>query len=190
MVKSEFFASGSTDLERLSRTIRNAVAAVEESNPGCFLYNGVSLRGAVERRLYEETAVRPASLQVLCKAGVPHEDFSAWLAERPSSFIRDTFALFKAWARLIYYGLWRAKDRRHAGDQYHPVASEQPAPGKPESTKAEIVFCVLRPRFVSFFLPVIQRLLHLQSRCYHQHHALPRPAQRVAPRCQRSRRRH
>ncbi len=154
MDKSEILAFGSSDQERLTREIRRAVASVEHRNPGCLRYNGIPLRGVVERRLYHEALMRPASLEVLCKAGSPREAFSEWLPGlSSSSVIRDGLAFCKAWARLLYYGLYRAKVWRPAAN-----GTSQRASNQLESNRAEIVFCVLRPRFVSFFLPVIERL--------------------------------
>lgn len=143
MDESEIAIMESGDLERLTRAIRSAVESVERRNPDCFRYNGVSLRGAVERRLYYEAVIDPTRLSVLCKASMPPTECSAWFqAGIAPTWIRDAVALSKAWARLMYYGLLRAATGRNQ------LASSQP----------EFVFCVLHPRFIGFFLPIIEQL--------------------------------
>lgn len=158
MDKSEAIASGSGDLERLTENIRAAVASFERRDPHCFHYNGISLRGAVERRLYEEAAVRPASLAVLCEAGSPREDFSNWLPNRSSTTGRDRLGPLKAWSRLMFYGLWRASNLSRDEPKSNREGSGQLDSNTPSTNRAEIVFFALRPRFVSFFRPVINRL--------------------------------
>lgn len=164
MGKGELTAVGSSDLERLTRAIRSAVASVERQHAGCFHYSGISLRGALERRLYSDALIDPTRLSVLRKAGAQGVDFSEWFPARPSSsLIRNALELFKAWARLVYYGLFRAVVwRRAAGlrDRRAPVQVDaNKFTSKPlSSSQPEFVFYVLHPRFVGFFLPVIEKL--------------------------------
>jgi hypothetical protein len=141
-------------MERLTRAIRSAVETVERRNPDCFRYNGVSLRGAVERRLYYDALIDPMRLNVLCKAGAPPTELSEWLPARSApTRIRDAVALCKAWVRLMYYGLFRAVMRPRATVERIQLASDHLASNQPE-----FVFCVLHPRFIGFFLPIIETL--------------------------------
>lgn len=46
--------SGADELERVTRLIRERLAAIEAAKPGCFDYEGASLRGTIEREIYQE----------------------------------------------------------------------------------------------------------------------------------------
>ncbi len=127
-------------LERLTLAIRRTFADIEKSLPGVFLYDGISLRGALERRVYQEASLDPARLAGLAKASGERGIFSEWLPnERPGAGLRSALEYLKANLRLIARGYFCRV-------------------GRPMNPGPEFVFHVLRPRFVDFFRPVIDRI--------------------------------
>jgi hypothetical protein len=131
-------------LERLTLSIRNSFAAIEKSWPGQLDYGGVPLRGALERRVYHEALLDPSRLETLADVTGDRANFAEWLPQRRSRLRAGGIGHYlKAWARLIVYGLLRAKKQRDESNR---------------ASGAEFVFFSLRPRFVNFFRPVIEQL--------------------------------
>lgn len=129
-----------TSLERLTLAIRRGFADIEQSFPGAFLYGGITLRGALERRVFQEAAFDPAALASLARASAQPGGFAEWLpSDRTETRSRAVWEYLKARLRLI-------------GRGYFCRAGRETNPGP------EFVFHVLRPRFVDFFRPVIERL--------------------------------
>ena len=129
-----------SSLERLTHAIRRGFAAIEKMYPDAFFYENVSLRGALERRVYQEALLDPGRLDGLAQASGDRSAFSEWLLPRVAATpFRDTWRYVKALLRLIEAGL-RSGVRRDTG--HGP----------------EFVFHALRPRFIDFFQPVIEKL--------------------------------
>jgi hypothetical protein len=131
-------------LERLTISIRNSFAAIGKSSPGQLDYGDVPLRGALERRVYQEALLDPARLETLVAVTGDRAPFAEWLGQTKShGHVGGIWPYLKAWARLIVYGLLRS-----AGQSY----------AMPRAPATEFVFFALRPRFVNFFRPVIEQL--------------------------------
>lgn len=129
-----------SSLERLTLAIRRGFANIEKSLPGVFLYDNIMLRGALERRVYQEATLDPARLAGLARASGESGLFSEWLPhEKPGAGLRNVREYVKAALRMI-------------GRGYFCRVGRDVNPGP------EFVFHVLRPRFVDFFLPIIERL--------------------------------
>jgi hypothetical protein len=136
-------------LERLTLSIRKSFAAIEKRWPGQLDYGDVPLRGALERRVYQEALLDPGRLETLVDVTGDRADFAEWLPQdRSRPDVSTIWGYLKAWARLITYGLLRASRQGHEHDR---------APA------TEFVFCAIRPRFVNFFRPVIEQ--HGKHRC-------------------------
>jgi hypothetical protein len=131
-------------LERLTVSIRSSFAAIEKRWPGMLDYGEVPLRGAMERRAYQEALLDAGRLETLADVTGDRAEFSEWLPQQRSRWHADgIWGYLKAWARLIFYGLLRASGQ---GDE------------RDRASGPEFVFCALRPRFVNFFRPIIEQL--------------------------------
>ncbi len=131
-------------LERLTLSIRNSFAAIEKRWPGMLDYGDVPLRGALERRVYQDALLDTTRLQTLADVTGDRANFAEWLPQQRSRWHADgIWGYLKAWARLIVYGLLRASGQ---GDE------------RDRASATEFVFYALRPRFVNFFRPVIEQL--------------------------------
>jgi hypothetical protein len=131
-------------LERLTLSIRNSFAAIEKRFPGQLYYGDVPLRGALERRVYQEALLDPDRLEALIDVTGDHGSFAEWFPKRRSgSDVNAIWGYLKAWARMLTYGLLRSGGQRDEHDRASGI---------------EFVFCAIRPRFVNFFRPVIEQL--------------------------------
>ena len=129
-----------SSLERLTLAIRQAFAAIENMYPGVLRYKDVPLRGALERRVYQEALLDRGRLAALAQTSGDPGAFAEWLPPRQSAAVlSDSWECVKAYLRLI-------------GAAFQRPARQGSGPGP------EIVFHVLRPRFIDFFHPVIERL--------------------------------
>ena len=131
-------------LERLTVSIRNSFAAIEKRWPGMLDYGDVPLRGALERRVYQEALLDTTRLETLADVTGDRANFAEWLPQQRLRWHADgKLGYLKAWARLFVYGLLRASGQ---GDE------------RDRASGTEFVFCALRPRFVNFFRPIIEHL--------------------------------
>jgi hypothetical protein len=139
--------AGEEHLQRVTHLIRDALAAVEAARPGCFDYEGESLRGTIERDVYHRATQRPEVLRALERAlrasGVRSFDFTRFV---DASHSRPAEPLFK---RLTSAPKARTRLLLRAMQ-----AAALPA----EAAPAELLFCATDPRFVTFFEPFIRHL--------------------------------
>ena len=130
-----------SSLERLTLAIRQAFAAIENMYPGVLRYKDVPLRGALERRVYQEALLDRGRLAALAQTSGDPGAFAEWLPPRQSgAVLSDSWECVKAYLRLI-------------GAAFQRPAQQGSGPGP------EIVFHVLRPRFIDFFLHQLEAVV-------------------------------
>ncbi|UCH49809.1 MAG: hypothetical protein JSU95_08640 [Betaproteobacteria bacterium] len=132
-------------LESLTKAVRQAYRTIEEARPGCFDYNSISLRGALEIGLYWRVFTDPRGKAVVNKGRSDQMDLVAEFPFLGSARGRlgSAFAVCKAWALLTYHAVFGFVLERRSRRRFRPV---------------EFLFCVIHPRFIDFFLPVIDKL--------------------------------
>lgn len=144
MDRAKTNATGGASLERLAKAIREGFRIIEKRFPGAMDYDSVPLRGAMERLMYHLALLDPVHLGALVDSGVDPDIFAEWRPNETATKRPGLFAAYaKAWARLIYFALFSKTGKGRWPDEAH---------------SAEFVFFAIHPKFVTFFLPVIDRL--------------------------------
>jgi hypothetical protein len=143
--------AGAAHLESLTGLIRDAFSALERARPDAPAYGGIRLRGTMERRLFIDAARDPAQALgplsralAAVKAPFDHARFSGWHAESPptlSTRVSDFLRAQRSLASILLHG-----------------RKGRPPETRRDDGRPKFLFCVIDPKFVTFFKPIIERL--------------------------------